>query len=154
MIMGLRQLARSRFARRTEGSTALEFALTALPMMFLTMGIIEGGLLFWSWQALEGAVIDAGRCAAINATSCKNPTTTPANTASYAAKAAGVRGLTGVTSSNVTVTTGAAAQALCGNTTASVISVALAYRFPAMAVIPLVSNLTASTCFPLTLNGS
>jgi Flp pilus assembly protein TadG len=141
-------------ARHRGGSTALEFALTALPMLFLTFGIIEGGLLFWSWQALEGAAIDAGRCAAINAISCKNPTTTPANTASYAAKAAGMRGLSGVTSNNVTVTTGSAAQALCGNTTASVISIALAYRFPAMAVVPLLSNLTASTCFPLTLTNS
>jgi Flp pilus assembly protein TadG len=152
--MQSRRLARSRFAKHRRGSTALEFALTALPMMFLTMGIIEGGLLFWSWQALEGAAIDAGRCAAINASACKNPASTPANTASYAAKAAGIRGLSGVTSSNVTVTTGSAAQALCGNTTASVISVALAYRFPAMAVIPLVTNLTASTCFPLTLTSS
>ena len=149
MTKGLQRLVRSRFARHHRGSTALEFALTALPMMFLTMGIIEGGLLFWSWQALEGAAIDAARCAAVNATSCKNALTTPSNTASYAAKAASVRGLTGVTASNVTITTGSAAQALCGNTTVKVISVAFAYRFPAMAVVPLISNLTASTCFPL-----
>jgi len=135
--------------RHRGGSSGLEFGLTALPMMLLLMGLIEGGLLFWSWQALEGAAIDAARCAAINASPCKNPTTAPGNTASYAAKAAVIRGLSGVTASNVTITTGAAAQSLCGNTTANVISVALAYHFPAMEVVPLLSNLTASTCFPL-----
>jgi Flp pilus assembly protein TadG len=149
MTRGARGLARSRFARHRRGATALEFALTAVPMLLMTMGIIEGGLLFWSWQVLESAAIDAARCAALNASSCKNPVTVPSNTANYAAKAAGVRGLTGVTASNVTVTTGAAAQALCGNTTVNVISVAFAYHFPAMAVVPLPTNLTASTCFPL-----
>jgi Flp pilus assembly protein TadG len=150
----MKSRSRRDFLGHRSGSTALEFGITALPMMFLLMGVIEGGLLFWSWQALEGAAIDAARCAAINASSCKNPISTPGNTASYAAKAAAIRGLSGVTASNVTVTTGAAAQSLCGNTTASVVSVAMAYHFPAMEVVPLLSNLTVSTCFPLTTQSS
>jgi Flp pilus assembly protein TadG len=130
------------------GSGALEFALAAMPMMLLIFGIIESGLLFWSWQALQGAAIAAARCAALNATSCQNPASTPANTQNYAVAAALTRGLS-LAASNVTVTTGGAAQALCGNTAASVVSVALSYQFVSLPLVPLTSSLTASACFPV-----
>jgi len=138
-----------RLDRHTGGATSLEFALAAIPLFLLLLGIIESGLLFWSWQALQGAAIDAGRCAAINATSCANVATTPANTASYAATAAQQRGLGNVKSSNVSVTTGAAAQALCGSTTASVVSIVMTYKYPMISFIKLPSSLSASVCFPL-----
>jgi Flp pilus assembly protein TadG len=131
------------------GTAALEFALAVTPLLLLILGIIEGGLLLWSWQALEGAVIEAGRCASLDAASCQNVATTPAKTASYAATAAQARGLGSVTTSNVTVTTGTAAQALCGNTTAGVVSIAMIYKFPMIGFIPLPSTLTATACFPL-----
>jgi len=127
----------------------MEFALAAIPLFLLLLGIVEAGLLFWSWQALQGAAIDAGRCAAIDETSCANVATTPSSTASYAATAAHVRGLSSITSSNVSVTTGATAQALCGNTTATVVSIVMTYRYPMIGFIKLPSNLTASVCFPL-----
>ncbi len=131
------------------GTAALEFAMAVSPLLLLMLGIIEGGLLLWSWQALEGAAIDAGRCAALDATSCQNVATTPANTTSYAASAAQARGLGSVTSSNVSVATGTAAQALCGNTTAGVVAVTLTYKFKMIGFIPLPSTLTAAACFPL-----
>jgi len=131
------------------GTAALEFAMSVTPLLLLMLGIIEGGLLLWSWQALEGAVIEAGRCAALDATSCQNVATTPANTASYAATAAHARGLASVTASNVTISTGTAAKALCGNTTAGVVAVAMTYKFQMVGFIPLPSTLTASACFPL-----
>jgi Flp pilus assembly protein TadG len=131
------------------GAAALEFAMAVTPLLLLILGIIEGALLLWSWQALEGAVIDAGRCAALDATSCQNVATTPANTANYAATAAKLRGLGSVTSSNVTVTTGAAAQVLCGGTTAGVVAVSMTYKFQMISFIPLPSTLTAAACFPL-----
>jgi len=135
--------------RHRSGAAALEFALAVTPLLLLILGIIEGGLLLWSWQALEGAAIEAGRCAGLDATSCQNVATTPANTASYAATAANARGLPSVTSSNVTVSTGATAKALCGNTTANVVAVAIAYKFKMISLIPLPSNLTATACYPL-----
>jgi Flp pilus assembly protein TadG len=141
--------AGARLLRHRSGAAALEFAVSVTPLLLLILGTIEGGLLLWSWQALEGAVIDAGRCAALDATACQNAATTPAKTASYAATAAKARGLSSVTSSNVTVSTGAAAQALCGNTTANVVAVSIAYKFSMVGLIPLPSNLTVAACFPL-----
>ncbi len=139
-----------RLWRDRAGSNAIEFAATALVMVLLIMGVLEGGLLFWSWQALQGATIDAARCAAINSTSCLNPSTTPANTQSYAVTAATARGLNGVTTGNVTVLTGVAAQTACGATTASVVSVTIAYTFGLPLNVPYLSpSLSASACFPL-----
>ena len=130
------------------GATALEFALAALPLLLLIMGTVEGGLLFWSWQALESTAIDAARCAAINATACKNSVSTPVNTQNYAAATGTSRGLISFKAANVTVSTGAAAQAVCGRTTVSVVSVSLSYHYPAMAVVPLPTTLVTSACFP------
>jgi Flp pilus assembly protein TadG len=135
--------------RDRRGTTAMEFALAGLPLFALMLGIVESGLLFWSLQALQGAVTDAGRCAAIDEVSCANVSTSPGNTMSYAVTAAANRGLSGLTTANVTVTTGAAAQALCGNTTASVVSITMTYQYHMITFIPLPSKLTASACFPL-----
>jgi Flp pilus assembly protein TadG len=149
MMAGRQAGAAARLRRQRGGAAALEFALAVTPLLLLLLGTIEGGLLLWSWQALEGAVIDAGRCAALDATSCQNAATTPSNTASYAASAAQLRGLSSVTASNVTVSTGTTAKALCGNTTASVVTVSIAYKFSMISLIPLPSTLTVAACFPL-----
>jgi len=141
--------ARAGFLRDAAGHTAVEFAIVALPLFLLFMGIVEGGLMYWSWQALEGAAIDAGRCAALNAPSCGNPTTSTSATQSYAVAAAAQRGLTGVASANVTVATGATAQATCGNTTATVVSVTMTYHYAMISFVPLPSNLSATACYPL-----
>jgi Flp pilus assembly protein TadG len=133
----------------TAGSTTIQFAITALPFFLLLLCIIEGSLLFWSWQALEGAAIDAGRCAALEAPQCGDPASSATATENYAVTAANMRGLSGLTTANVTVLTGAAAQARCGNTTASVVTVGMTYHYAMMAFVPLPSNLSASACFPL-----
>jgi len=138
-----------RLRRDVSGTTAIEFALVALPLFVLLLGILEGALLYWSWQALEGAAIDAGRCAALNASSCGNPTMSVTATQSYAVAAAQQRGLTGVTTANVTVRTGASAQASCGSTTVSVVTVTMTYQYAMISLVPLPSNLSASVCFPL-----
>lgn len=131
------------------GSTAVEFAVVALSLFLLLLGSIEGGLLYWSWQALEAATIDAGRCAALNAPSCGNPAISITATQNYVVAAAALRGLAGVSAANVTVQTGAPAQASCGKTTASVVTVAATYTFPMVSFVPLPSKLSASVCFPL-----
>jgi Flp pilus assembly protein TadG len=142
--------ARPRLLPNRRGSTSVQFALTAAPLFLLILGIMESTLLYWSWQALQGAAIDAGRCAGLNAPSCGNPVTSTAPTQSYAVTAAQSRGLSSLTTANVTVLTGAAAQAVCGNTTASVVTVQLTYNDAAMiSFVPLPSKLTAMACFPL-----
>jgi Flp pilus assembly protein TadG len=139
----------SKLRRDTGASTAMEFALAAIPLFMLILGIIKSGLLFWDWQALQGAAMDAGRCAALNATSCGNPVASTTNTQAYAANAAHARGVGGITSGNVTVLTGTAAQTACGGTTANVVSVSLSYQLGLIGFVPLPSSLRASACYPL-----
>jgi Flp pilus assembly protein TadG len=131
------------------GGVTTEFAITVVPLLMLVLGMLQAGILFWRWQALESTALDAARCAGLNATSCQNAATTPANTQNYAVTTSLMRGLTGLAASNVTVTTGSAAQAACGSTTASVVSVALSYDLGTTYMLSLPSTLTATACFPL-----
>jgi Flp pilus assembly protein TadG len=142
------RLGQRNFRGDLAGSTTLEFALVTPPLFLLLLGIIMSCLLYWSWQALQGAAIDAGRCAGLNAPSCGNPATSVTATQNYAVTAAQIRGLI-INTANVTVLTGTPAQTACGNTTATVVSVQLTYTFPMITYVPLPKNLTASACFPL-----
>ncbi len=50
-----------KLARREDGSTAIEFALLAVPFMVTAVGLIELALFFTSASLMEWAVQDAGR---------------------------------------------------------------------------------------------
>ena len=50
-----------RFARREDGSAAVEFALVATPFFALLFAIIETALVFFAGQALESASADSAR---------------------------------------------------------------------------------------------
>ncbi|HEY1312044.1 MAG TPA: TadE/TadG family type IV pilus assembly protein, partial [Pseudolabrys sp.] len=50
-----------RFARRQDGSAAIEFAFIAAPFIALTFAILETALVFFAGQTLETAVSEAGR---------------------------------------------------------------------------------------------
>jgi Flp pilus assembly protein TadG len=130
--------------RDAGGSTAVEFALCSVPLLLLIVGALEGSLLFWTWEAMQGAASAAARCYSIGATSCK----TTSQAQSYAVNAAALRGLTGLTVANVTVSTSTTAQAQCNNTAATVIAIQVTYTFAGTRFIPLPSGLTATACFP------
>jgi Flp pilus assembly protein TadG len=55
-----RRLA-SRFAAAREGSTAVEFALVALPFFAMLFAILQTALVFFADQVFESAVADASR---------------------------------------------------------------------------------------------
>ncbi len=139
----------ARLAGDETGTTTLEFALMALAVMMLIIGIGEFGMVVWSWQAIEATANDAARCAGLNAPSCKNAGTTPANTQTYAVSAAQSRGFTSLSTSNVTVTTGSSAQTACGGTTATVVQVTVTYQSNWTFLVPLPSTLSSSACYPL-----
>src|SRR5262249_49875900 len=61
-------------ARR--GTTAVEFALIALPLLLLLLGIIEFGRMLWTQSALHYAVQEAARCAAVNPGTCAGSSAT------------------------------------------------------------------------------
>jgi Flp pilus assembly protein TadG len=50
-----------RFRRNSDGSTAVEFALVAVPFFALVFAIIETALVFFAGQVLESGVSDASR---------------------------------------------------------------------------------------------
>jgi Flp pilus assembly protein TadG len=51
----------TRFARREDGTAAVEFGLVAAPFLALTFAIMETAVVFFSSQALETAVADSSR---------------------------------------------------------------------------------------------
>lgn len=61
----LRSLLRGRalrqFARRQDGTAAVEFALVAVPFLALTFAILETALVFFAGQTLETAAADSAR---------------------------------------------------------------------------------------------
>ncbi|MGD0108581.1 MAG: TadE/TadG family type IV pilus assembly protein [Rhodopila sp.] len=134
--------ARSR--RHSAGGATIEFAMTILAMLMIIFGVLQTGIMCWRWQALESAAIDAARCSGLGATSCPDS----ASTAIYAASVAQLRGLSSLTASNVTVTTGTSLAA-CGSTTVSVVSVALSYTNPLILWWGSSVTMTASACYPL-----
>lgn len=58
------------FCRNIDGTTAVEFAITA-PVFFMALfAIIEVGRLMWTQLGLQHAVEMAARCASVNKTLC------------------------------------------------------------------------------------
>lgn len=56
--------------RDIDGTTAVEFAITAPVFFMVLFGIIESGRLMWTQLGLQHAVEMAARCASINKTLC------------------------------------------------------------------------------------
>lgn len=117
--------------RDDQGTSALEFALTA-PVFFLFLfGIIEFGLLFWTQIGLQHGTEMAARCATVNSTLC------PSSNAitSYAAQEA-----FGLSLPTQTFTYSTPA---CGNQ----VSASYVFQFPEVLNLSPVT-LTARACFP------
>lgn len=71
------------FFRNTQGSTAVEFAVTSIPVMLFIFGIIQLGYIMWASNQLHFAVDTASRCLAVGSTTspCQTSGTATANTA-------------------------------------------------------------------------
>jgi Flp pilus assembly protein TadG len=59
-----------RFARNKDGTTAVEFAMTAPLFVALLLAVIEGGLMLWTQLGIQHGSEAAARCASVNATAC------------------------------------------------------------------------------------
>lgn len=115
------------------GVTALEFAFVAPIAFLLLFGIVELGRTFHTRSALQFAVEQAARCAAVNRTLCGTPGQTQAYAASRMIGAS-------IPSSSFTST-----QPACGQKVTA--SVNLAVKLPRP--LPQVFTLTAASCYPL-----
>jgi Flp pilus assembly protein TadG len=60
-LLRLSKAAALRFADRTEGATAVDFALVAAPFLALLFAILETGLVFFADQTLETTAAQASR---------------------------------------------------------------------------------------------
>ncbi len=126
-----------RIWRDSEGSAAIEVALTAPAFLTLLLAVIECGLLLWTQLALEHGVENAARCASIHSSVCSSPDAI----ATYAAQQ--TLGL------NVAAATVSFSAAACGN------QVSAAYNYN-LALTQLITSafgvsqitLTASSCYP------
>jgi Flp pilus assembly protein TadG len=54
--------------KNNRGSTAVEFALMALPVFFLIFGVMQTAWVVWVDNLLHAAVDTAARCGAVNST--------------------------------------------------------------------------------------
>lgn len=59
--------------RERRAVVSVEFALIATALLTMTFGIIELGLVCWTYNALETAAETTARCVAIGAPACANP---------------------------------------------------------------------------------
>lgn len=124
-VAKLRALAAAR-----EGATAVEFAIVGPVLLLLLFGIIETGRGLWTQNALNYAVEQAARCAAIDKINCGTTTQIRA----YAATIAG----TNFGSAPFTYTV-----AQCGSQVSASYPVTLHIPYVAAAL-----TLTAQSCFP------
>ena len=118
------------FGVDTRGATAVEFGMIAFPLFLLIMGIIEGGRMLWTQNALQYAAEQAARCAVVNTTVCG----TASQIQSYAVSQA--YGLHLSTSAFSSINTTCGAQ----------VSASLPYK-PLMP-IPISVTLTSKSCRP------
>ena len=119
-----------RLLRARGGATAAEFAAILPALLAISLGIMEFGRLMWTKSALNYAVEEAARCAAINTSTCG----TQAQVQSYAASHAGQTFAVSV----FTLSTLA-----CGTQVSA--------TYPFQFVVPLVDysvTLQASYCYP------
>ena len=133
----------------TRGTTSLEFAIVAVPLMLLLFGTIEFGRMVWALQAMQLAGDQTARCVAIGASACATPS-------AYAASIAQGLGAVGLTASGVAVSiqTASSSPAVCtlsGSNTATLVKLTLIFSSPVAALIPGINQtLTTNSCYPLT----
>ena len=120
-----------RFLRDEAGNPAVEFGLLAPALLLFIFGIVEGGRLLWTVNALHYSVQEAARCASVNKTTCGSAT----QIQSFAAGRSGASFASSVFTATV---------AACGN------RVSASYTMPLN--IPFMTHsisLSAQSCYPI-----
>ena len=121
-----------RLAADRQGSTAVEFALVAIPLFTLLFGSMEFCRLVWTQSALNFAVQEAARCASVTPGTCG----TAAQITTYAAAE--------IAPAYVPASAFTASSATCGHS----VTASFVYPFVATGLFSMTPTLTASACFP------
>lgn len=122
----------TRLLRSRAGTTAVEFALLALPFLMLIFGVIDFSRLIWTQSAMQFAVEKAARCAAVNTSTCG----TLAQIQAYAGSQ--------MLAPGVPVTAFSYTASACG----SDVSVTTDFKFILVNLIPSALTLKARSCYP------
>ncbi|AYG58942.1 TadE/TadG family type IV pilus assembly protein [Rhizobium jaguaris] len=121
-----------RLARNAEGTTAVEFALTAPFFIVLVFSIGQYGLFLWTRLGLQHAVDLSARCASLMQTTCPDTGSTQAYAVSQA------YGL------NIDPSVFSVSKDACGQNVTAAYTYTIAIPFlPSMPV-----NIAATSCFP------
>lgn len=118
--------------KNNRGTTAVEFALVAVPILMFTLGIVQTGCMMWTANTLHVAADVAARCGAVQSTTA--PCNGRANMISTANTVFAPLNSTGVFSSNASCTTDGGS-GLIGSYTVNI-----------MFVVNF--TLTAKSCYP------
>lgn len=135
------------FWRATRGTTAIEFAMLAVPFLGLALGIFEFGRACWTLEALQESAVQGARCIGVHQTGCySSGSYSSSGTVTYVQAVAQGWGIT-VPSADITPTL----STTCG-TVAGFSQVQISYTFSTVVgrLIPSLSSqtLNVSSCFP------
>lgn len=129
-------------------TTSVEFAICALAMTMIVVGVVEYGRLVWTSEVLQEAAAEGARCMGLRAASCASSGAYSAsNTTNYVVSLATSRGVA-ITNANVALSNAA----VCGGAS-GFSQVSISYDFTTVAPA-LLTNLAggfivpASACFP------
>lgn len=142
--------------RTRKAVAALEFALLAMPMLVLVLGILEFGRLMWVREALQMTANQGARCMGVVATSCASSGTYDApTTTTYIRNLAHNWGIS-LVGANVTLERPVVSNANCLPTLTTPLTpmsqVTITYTF--QTAVPQLfdrlvgKSLTARACFP------
>ncbi len=126
--VGVRHLLQS-----CAGTTALEFALVAMPFLMLLFGIIDFSRFVWTQSTLQFVVEKAARCAVVNPTLCG-----PAQIGTYALSQQVLPSDIQAADFNYD------ASGTCG----SKVWITKSFTFTVPRLIPVTMTLKAQSCYP------
>ena len=134
-------------------TTAVEFAILALPLLVLVFGTLEFGRALWVREALQMTAVQAARCMGILSSSCASSGSySSSNTTTYVENLAAEWGVT-LTSANLTTLTRNSSNSWCQVSGAGLSEVTISYTFqsPLAGLISALAtglSLSGHACYP------
>lgn len=135
--------------RSDKGATAVEFALVAMPLLMLALGVFEFGRYSWTLEAIQASAVSGARCIGISEASCvSGGTYNSASTVTYVQTVAAGWNVS-LPSSDIVPSN----NTTCGGLTGFA-QVQINYLFNTIVpnIIPISTNgktMTATSCFPI-----
>ncbi|MDR3474292.1 MAG: pilus assembly protein [Devosia sp.] len=138
--------------RRDErGTSALEFAIVAIPLMAFMFGILEFGRAIWIEEALQSTATTVARCMGLKLTGCASSGTYSATlTSAYAITVAQQWDVT-LTTANISTTNATSCPGMTGSTSYALVTLTYPFSTVAASLVPALAskNVTGQACYPI-----